>query len=107
MAQRVPRDRPEGVYPPGSEGWEGDCGQVAPRAGARVPAVHDGVQAPAILASIARHPGHGSVEGARDGYGTARIELAEHAPPHAVDAALKACRALRAAAWRPPNVPWI
>lgn len=47
---------------------------------------------PVILASIARHLLHGSAEGAREEYRTVRSELAEHAPPHAVDAALKAYR---------------
>jgi hypothetical protein len=41
---------------------------------------------------MARHLVHGSVEGVREAYRTARTELAEHAPPHAVDAALKAYR---------------
>ena len=44
---------------------------------------------PVILASIARHPVHGTVEGAHQGYRTVRSELGEHA----VDAALKAYRA--------------
>jgi hypothetical protein len=46
-----------------------------------------------ILASVARHLIRGSVEGARAGYRTVRTELAEHAPPHAVDATLEAYRA--------------
>jgi hypothetical protein len=33
-----------------------------------------------------------SLEGVRDGYRTIRAELAEQAPPHAVDATLKAYR---------------
>jgi hypothetical protein len=47
---------------------------------------------PVILASIARHLVHGTVEGAHQGY-RVRSELGEHAPPHAVDAALKAYHA--------------
>jgi hypothetical protein len=47
---------------------------------------------PVILVCIARHLVHGSVEGARDGLPAVRTELAEHAPPHAVDATLKAYR---------------
>jgi hypothetical protein len=45
-----------------------------------------------ILASVARHTLGGAVEGARDGYRTARTELGEAVPPHAVDAALRAYR---------------
>jgi hypothetical protein len=47
---------------------------------------------PVILALIVRHHVHGGVEGARAGYRSVRAELAEHAPPHALDAALKAYR---------------
>ena len=47
---------------------------------------------PVILAHVARHLVHGSVEGAREGYRTVRADLAEDAPPHALDGALKACR---------------
>jgi hypothetical protein len=47
---------------------------------------------PVILALIVRHHVHGGVEGARAGYRSVRAELAEHAPPHALDAALKADR---------------
>jgi len=47
---------------------------------------------PVILAVIARHVATGAVDGARDGYRTARTELGEAVPPHAVDAALTAYR---------------
>jgi hypothetical protein len=47
---------------------------------------------PAALASMARYYAHGCVEGARQGYRTARRELAEHVPPHAVDGVLAAYR---------------
>lgn len=48
---------------------------------------------PPALAAIARHILTGSLEGARQGYRTARTELAEAVPPHAVDAALAAYKA--------------
>jgi hypothetical protein len=48
---------------------------------------------PAALASVARHYAGGCVESARAGYRTARRELAEHVPPHAVDELLRAYRA--------------
>jgi hypothetical protein len=47
---------------------------------------------PVILAYLARQIISGTVEGARQGYRTVRTELAEYAPPHAVDDALKAYR---------------
>jgi hypothetical protein len=47
---------------------------------------------PVILASIARCTVTGTIEGARQGYRTARSELGEAVPPHAVDAALTAYR---------------
>ena len=93
MAQYVPPDWPEGVHPPGSDGWEGTA--VAWLLGL-VPEYRQYTMVcrhPAILASIARHLVPGSVEGARDGYRTVRTDLAEHAPPHALDAALTAYRA--------------
>jgi hypothetical protein len=49
---------------------------------------------PVILAVIARHVLSGAVDGARDGYRTARTELGETVPPHGVDAALTAYRDL-------------
>jgi hypothetical protein len=49
---------------------------------------------PVILAAIARHVLTGAVNGARDGYRTARTELGEAVPPHVVDAALTAYRDL-------------
>jgi hypothetical protein len=48
---------------------------------------------PAALAVMARHYTAAMVEGARAGYRTARTELAEQVPPHAVDELLKAYRA--------------
>jgi hypothetical protein len=47
---------------------------------------------PVILAFMAHHLLRGSIEGARQAYRTVRTELGEHAPPHAVDAALRAFR---------------
>ena len=48
---------------------------------------------PEALAAMARHHTAACVEGARQGYRTARTELAEVLPPHAVDAVLAAYRA--------------
>lgn len=85
-AQYVPQGWPADVQPPGSEGWEATAVR---RLLDLVPEYRQYVMVcrhPVILASIARHVIHGSVEGARDGYRTVRSELMEHAPPRAVDA---------------------
>jgi hypothetical protein len=47
---------------------------------------------PVALAAMARHHAAACVEGARQGYRTARTELAAALPPHAVDAVLAAYR---------------
>ena len=62
---------------------------------------------PAALAAMARHHTQACVEGARAGYRTARTELGETIPPHAVDAVLAAYRT--EAAGSPPTrgpSPW-
>src|SRR5258708_33556258 len=43
---------------------------------------------PVALAALARHPLNACVEGARNGYRTARTELGPHLPPGAVEAVL-------------------
>ena len=92
MVQNMPLGWPEDVQPRGSEGWEATAVtwllDLVPEY-----RQYDMVcRHPVILASIARHLIHGSVEGARAGYRTVRTELAEHAPPHALDVALRAYR---------------
>lgn len=47
---------------------------------------------PIALATMARHHSKACVEGAREGYRTARTELASVLPPHAVDTVLAAYR---------------
>jgi hypothetical protein len=47
---------------------------------------------PAALASVARYYSRACVEGARQGYRTARDELGVALPPHAVDGVLAAYR---------------
>jgi hypothetical protein len=47
---------------------------------------------PVALATIARHHARACVEGARQGYRTARTELAGALPPHAIDTVLAAYR---------------
>src|SRR3984957_12529116 len=93
MAAYVPPDWPTGVHPPGTEDFETTAVawllRVVPPAfrlpgGPRRP--------PAALAAMARHHTQACVEGARAGYRTARTELGETLPPHAIDAVLAAYR---------------
>jgi len=80
------------VHPPGSEDWEDTAVawllDVLPEYRKHTMVC----RWPVMLAVIARHTLGGAVEGARQGYRMARTELGELAPPHAVDAALKAYR---------------
>jgi hypothetical protein len=88
----LPAGWPEAVAPPGTEDWEASAIEwlldlVPDLRG------HTAVRRfPVILAVMARHIATGSLDGARQGYRTARSELGEAVPPHAVDAALTAYR---------------
>ena len=105
MVRNMPPGWPEDVQPPGSEGWEATAVSWLLDLVPEYRQYDMVCRHPVILASIARHLIHGSVEGAREGYRTVRTELAEHAPPHAVDVALRHTGP-KGAAWRPPSAPW-
>ncbi len=86
----VPSGWPQAVAPPGTQDWEVSAtewllSELVPDL--RTHAIR---RYPVALAAIARHVATGAVEGARDGYRTARTELGEALPPHAVDSALAA-----------------
>ena len=88
----MPAGWPEGVAPPGSERFEATAiewllSDLVPDL--RASPVR---RYPVALAVIARRVTRGAVEGARDGYRTARTELGTALPPHAVDIALTAYR---------------
>jgi hypothetical protein len=89
----VPPGWPEGVRPPGSGDFEASAISwlldVVPPEYRQYGVLR---RHPVALAAMARHYAHGCVEGARQGYRTARQELAEHVPPHAVDGLLAAYR---------------
>ncbi len=94
MATYIPPGWPTGVHPPGSEGFEATA--VAWLLDVVPPdyRLHGVLRRhPVALAAMARHHTAACVEGARQGYRTARTELAEALPPHAVDAVLAAYRA--------------
>jgi len=93
MATYTPPGWPAGVHPPGSEefestavGWLLDVVPPDYR-------LHGVLRRyPVALAAMARYHSRACVEGAREGYRTARTELASALPPHAVDTVLAAYR---------------
>jgi hypothetical protein len=93
MATYLPPGWPAGVHPPGSQDFERTA--VAWLLDVVPPDYRlYGVlrRHPAALASLARHHLAACVEGARQGYRTARTELGSALPPHGVDAVLAAYR---------------
>jgi hypothetical protein len=93
MGTYLPPEWPAGVHPPGSEdfestavGWLLDVVPPDYR-------LHGVLRRyPVALATMARYHAKACVEGARQGYRTARTELAGTLPPHAVDTVLAAYR---------------
>jgi len=93
MASYIPPGWPAGVHPPGSEdfestaiGWLLDVVPPDYR-------LHGVLRRyPVALAAMARYHTKACVEGARDGYRTARTELGDALPPHAIDTVLAAYR---------------
>lgn len=93
MPAHLPPGWPTGVHPPGSDGFETTA--VAWLLDVVPPDYRlYGVlrRHPVALATMARHHLAAAVEGARQGYRTARTDLAQAMPPHAVDAVLTAYR---------------
>jgi len=93
MATYLPPGWPAGVHPPGSQDFERTAVDwlldVAPPDYRLYGVLR---RHPAALASLARHHLAACVEGARQGYRTARTELGSALPPHGVDAVLAAYR---------------
>jgi outer membrane biosynthesis protein TonB len=93
MGAYIPPGWPAGVHPPGSEdfestavGWLLDVVPPDYR-------LHGVLRRyPIALATMARYHSKACVEGARQGYRTARTELAGALPPHAIDTVLAAYR---------------
>ncbi len=93
MGTYIPPGWPAGVHPPGSEefestavGWLLDVVPPDYR-------LHGVLRRyPIALAVMAGHHAKACVEGAREGYRTARTELAGVLPPHAIDTVLAAYR---------------
>ncbi len=93
MATYTPPGWPAGVHPPGSDDFEstavGWLLEVVPP-DYRLHGVLR--RYPVALATMARYHSRACVEGAREGYRTARTELAGALPPHAIDTVLAAYR---------------
>ncbi|HEX4060934.1 MAG TPA: hypothetical protein VHY58_07920 [Streptosporangiaceae bacterium] len=93
MPAYLPPGWPVGVHPPDSDGFEATAVDwlldVVP-ADYRLYGVLR--KHPVALATMARHHLAAAVHGARQGYRTARTELKDALPPHAVDAVLAAYR---------------
>jgi hypothetical protein len=93
MGAYIPPGWPAGVHPPGSEdfestavGWLLDVVPPDYR-------LHGVLRRyPVALAALARYHSKACVEAARQGYRTARTELADALPPHAIDTVLAAYR---------------
>jgi hypothetical protein len=93
MGEYIPPGWPAGVHPPGSEdfestavGWLLDVVPPDYR-------LHGVLRRyPVALAALARYHSKACVEGARQGYRTARTDLADALPPHAIDTVLAAYR---------------
>jgi len=93
MGAYIPPGWPAGVHPPGSDefestavGWLLDVVPPDYR-------LHGVLRRyPVALATMARYHSKACVEGARQGYRTARTELADVLPPHAIDTVLAAYR---------------
>jgi hypothetical protein len=93
MVTYLPPGWPAGVHPPGSQDFERTAAawllDVVPPDYRLYGVLR---RHPAALASLARHHLAACVEGARQGYRTARTELGNALPPHGVDAVLAAYR---------------
>ncbi|HEV2536896.1 MAG TPA: hypothetical protein VGU21_05230 [Streptosporangiaceae bacterium] len=93
MGTYLPPEWPTGVHPPGGEdfestavGWLLDVVPPDYR-------LHGVLRRyPVALATLARYHAKACVAGARQGYRTARTELAGALPPHAIDTVLAAYR---------------
>ena len=94
MAAYLPPGWPAGVHPPGSEGFEETA--VAWLLDVIPPdyRVHGVLRRhPIALAVLASHHLAACVQGARQGYRSARSELGDVLPPQGIDAVLAAYRA--------------
>jgi len=94
MAAYVPPGWPSGVHPPGSEDFERTAQAWLLDTVPPDYRLHGVLRRyPLALAAMAAHHTKACVAGAREGYRTARTELGDGLPPHALEAVLAAYRA--------------
>jgi hypothetical protein len=94
MAAYVPPGWPAGVHPPGSEDFERTAQAWLLDTVPSDYRLHGVLRRyPLALAAMAIHHTRACVTGAREGYRTARTELGDALPPHALEAVLAAYRA--------------
>ncbi|MFI0350516.1 hypothetical protein [Actinomadura sp. 9N407] len=93
MSTYVPPGWPSQVHPPGSERFEDTAMawllELVPPEYRRYGVLR---RYPIALARMARHHVNASVEAARDGFRTARVDLADMVPPHGIEAVLDTYR---------------
>ena len=93
MGAYIPPGWPAGVHPPGSEDFESTAAGWLLDVVPPDYRLHGVLRRyPVALAALARYHSRACVEGARQGYRTARTELAGVLPPHAIDTVLAAYR---------------
>lgn len=93
MATYMPPGWPAGVHPPGTDDFESTAAGWLLDVVPPDYRLHGVLRRyPVALAAVARHHTRACVEGARQGYRTARAELAGVLPPHAIDTVLAAYR---------------
>ena len=93
MGAYIPPGWPAGVHPPGSEDFESTAAGWLLDVVPPDYRLHGVLRRyPVALAALARYHSKACVEGARQGYRTARTELAGVLPPHAIDTVLAAYR---------------
>jgi hypothetical protein len=91
VTAHVPPGWPAGVHPPGSEEFEQTAVTWLLDVVPPDYRLHGVLRRyPVALAALARYHSKACVEGARQGYRTARTELAGALPPHAIDTVLAA-----------------
>ncbi|MEV5826260.1 hypothetical protein AB0L25_11845 [Spirillospora sp. NPDC052242] len=93
MSTSVPPGWPAQVHPPGTERFEDTAMawllDLVPPEYRRYGVLR---RYPPVLARMARHHVDASVEAAREGFRTARVDLGAVVPPHGIEAVLEAYR---------------
>lgn len=93
MSTFVPPGWPPEVHPPGTERFEDTASawllELVPPEYRRYGVLR---RYPVVLARMAKHHVAASVEAAREGFRSARVDLRDLVPPHGIDVVLEAYR---------------